>query len=202
LRGAQRRGNPGPALKTLPFAPGLLRFARNDDSRNYSNRQIGLMKVIGLVALVSSPTFASVPKPWQMSFQPAASPMMEGITHMHNLLLVVVAVIALFVCGLLSYVMIRYRASRNPIPTNTSHHTLLEVVWTLIPVVILVVVAIPSLKLLFSLDKAQNATMTVKAIGHQWYWSYEYPEAHINYDSYMIEEKVLESRSDSSFICG
>ena len=141
------------------------------------------MKVIGLVALVSSPTFASVPKPWQMSFQPAASPMMEGITHMHNLLLVVVAVIALFVCGLLSYVMIRYRASRNPIPTNTSHHTLLEVVWTLIPVVILVVVAIPSLKLLFSLDKAQNATMTVKAIGHQWYWSYEYPEAHINYDS-------------------
>jgi cytochrome c oxidase subunit 2 len=134
---------------------------------------------------------ASVPKPWQMGFQPAASPMMEGVTHMHNMLLVIITVIALLVASLLCYVMIRFRASKNPVPSKNSHNTLLEVVWTMIPVLILVVIAIPSLRLLFSMDKAQNATMTVKAIGHQWYWSYEYPEKQINFDSYMIEKKDL-----------
>lgn len=112
---------------------------------------------------------------------------------MHNLLLVVITVIAIIVGALMSYVMVRYRASRNPIPSKTAHNTLLEVVWTMIPVLILVVIAIPSLKLLFSMDKAQDATMTVKAVGHQWYWSYEYPEKQITYDSYMIEEKDLKA---------
>jgi cytochrome c oxidase subunit 2 len=190
-----KRSNPGVKGEIYHKAPGLpRRFApRNDDARNYFNIQIGLMKIITLVVLLISPSFASVPKPWQMSFQPAASPMMEGITHMHNLLLVVITGIAFLVIFLMGYVVIRYRAARNPIPSTTSHNTLLEVVWTLIPVLILVVIAVPSLKLLFSLDKAHNATMTVKAIGHQWYWSYEYPEAHINYDSYMIEEKDLKA---------
>ncbi len=141
--------------------------------------------------LMGGSALASVPQPWQMGFQPAASPMMEGVTHMHNLLLAVITVIALLVGALMSYVMVRFRASRNPVPSTTAHHTLLEVVWTMIPVLILVMIAIPSLKLLFSLDKAQNATMTVKAIGHQWYWSYEYPEKQITYDSYMIEDKDL-----------
>ncbi|MBM3632353.1 MAG: cytochrome c oxidase subunit II [Alphaproteobacteria bacterium] len=139
------------------------------------------------------PTLASVPKPWQLGFQPAASPMMEGISHMHDLLLVIITLIALLVIVLLGYVMVRFRASRNPIPSKTSHNSLLEVVWTIIPVFILIAIAIPSLKLLFSLDKAQDATMTVKAIGHQWYWSYEYPETQISYDSYMIEEKDLKA---------
>lgn len=134
---------------------------------------------------------ASVPQPWQMGFQPAASPIMEGVTSMHNLLLVVILIIALLVGGLLTYVTIRFRAARNPIPSNTSHNTLLEVVWTIIPILILIVIAIPSLKLLFAMDKAQNATMTVKAIGHQWYWSYEYPERKIAFDSYWIEDKDL-----------
>jgi cytochrome c oxidase subunit 2 len=116
-----------------------------------------------LTLFLTPPTLASVPQPWQMGFQPAASPMMEGVTHMHNLLLVVITCIALLVSALLSYVMIRFRASRNPISAKTSHHTLLEVVWTMIPVLVLVVIAIPSLKLLFSLDKAQDASMTVKA---------------------------------------
>jgi len=110
---------------------------------------------------------------------------------MHNLLLVIIASIALLVSALLGYVIVRFRASRNPVPSQTSHHTLLEVVWTLVPVLVLVAIGIPSLKLLFSLDKAQNATMTVKAIGHQWYWSYEYPEEQITYDSYMVADKDL-----------
>jgi cytochrome c oxidase subunit 2 len=140
---------------------------------------------------MAHPAWASVPRPWQIGFQPAASPMMEGVAYMHNLLLMVITGIALFVGALLSYVMVRFRESRNPIPSKTAHHTLLEVVWTMVPVLILVTIAIPSLKLLFSMDKAQNATMTVKAIGHQWYWSYEYPEKQIAYDSYMIEDKDL-----------
>lgn len=150
-----------------------------------------LIKTVCLVFVINTPVFASVPKPWQFGFQPAASPMMEGISQMHDLLLVIISLIALLVIVLLAYVIIRFRASRNPNPSTTSHNSLLEVVWTVIPVLILVLIAIPSLKLLFSFDKAQDATMTVKAIGHQWYWSYEYPEAQINYDSYMIEEKDL-----------
>jgi len=144
-----------------------------------------------LIAIFSHQAYASFPLPWQIGFQPFASPMMEGITHMHNTLLLIITVIALIVCALLSYVTVRFRASRNPIPSKTSHHTLLEVVWTMIPVVILIIIGIPSLKLLFFMEKDQDAKMTVKAIGHQWYWSYEYPEHKIAFDSYMIEEKDL-----------
>lgn len=148
---------------------------------------------VGLLtfAIFSHQAQASIPLPWQMNFQPPASPMMEGITHMHNTLLVIITVIALIVSGLLSYVTVRFRASRNPIPSKISHNTLLEVVWTMIPVVILIIVGIPSLKLLFFMEKDQDAKMTVKAIGHQWYWSYEYPEHKIAFDSYMVEEKDL-----------
>ncbi|MCE3231123.1 MAG: cytochrome oxidase subunit [Alphaproteobacteria bacterium] len=148
---------------------------------------------LAVMLLLARPVWASVPHPWQIGFQPAASPMMEGIAHMHNIVLVVIAAIALLVGALMAYVMVRFRASRNPVPTKTAHHTLLEVVWTVIPILILVVIAIPSLKLLFSFDKDQQATMTVKAVGHQWYWSYEYPEKHIAYDSYMVEDKDLKA---------
>jgi cytochrome c oxidase subunit 2 len=157
--------------------------------------QVGMRRfIVSLVLWISciSVALASKPEPWQMGFQPAASPLMHGITHMHNLLLIVVTIIALVVGALMTYVMIRFRASRNPVPSKRSHNTWLEVVWTIIPVIILVVIAIPSLKLLFTMDKAQDAKMTIKAIGHQWYWSYEYPEEQINYDSYMIEEKDLQ----------
>jgi cytochrome c oxidase subunit II len=148
---------------------------------------IGLL----LVTAFCSQAHASLPLPWQIGFQPSASPMMEDITRMHNLLLVIIASVALIVSALLSYVIVRFRASRNPIPSKTSHHTLLEVIWTMIPVVILIIIGIPSLKLLFLTEKDQDAKMTVKAIGHQWYWSYEYPEHKITFDSYMIEDKDL-----------
>jgi len=158
----------------------------------HEGRGLRLFRLLVLGLFLIHPTLASVPQPWQIGFQPAASPMMEGVTHMHNLLLLVITCIALLVSGLLSYVMVRFRASRNPVPSKTSHNTLLEVVWTMIPVLVLVVIAIPSLKLLFAMDKAQNASMTVKAIGHQWYWTYEYPEKQISYDSMMIEDKDIQ----------
>lgn len=143
------------------------------------------------VDLWIKPATAAVPKPWQIGFQPAASPLMEGITNMHNLLMIVITVIAIFVTLLMAYVIYRYRATKNPIPSKTSHHTLLEIVWTLVPVLTLVIVGIPSLKLMFFNDKIENAEVTVKAIGHQWYWSYQYPEDNINFDSYMINDKDL-----------
>lgn len=139
----------------------------------------------------TSPASAAVPKPWQIGFQPAASPLMEGIVHMHNLLLMIITIIAIFVTCLLLYVIYRFRASKNPIPSKTSHHTLLEIVWTLVPVLTLVLVGVPSLKLLFFNDKIENAEVTVKAIGHQWYWSYQYPENNVHFDSYMINDKDL-----------
>lgn len=134
------------------------------------------------------------PTPWQMTFQQPASPVMEGIQSMHSLLMIVAAFVATFVSLMLFYILMRFRASKNPVPSKTAHHTMLEVVWTLIPVIILVVIGIPSMKLLFELDKPQNPDITIKAIGHQWYWSYEYPAQNgksFSFDSYMIEDKDL-----------
>lgn len=147
--------------------------------------------IIYLISLFSQPASADMPHPWQIGFQPAASPIMEGITEMHHMLLIIITCIAVFVTGLLAFVLYRFRASRNPVPSNTSHHTLLEVAWTLLPVLILVVIGIPSLKLMFFANKIEHADLTVKAIGHQWYWTYEYPEEKIHFDSLMIEDKDL-----------
>lgn len=140
-------------------------------------------------------TMASAPEPWQMNFQPAASPMMEGVAVLHTLLLYIITGVAIVVTLLLGFVVYRFRASRNPIPSKTSHHVILEIVWTMVPVVILVMIGIPSIKLLFHLDKPQDAQMTIKVIAHQWYWSYEYPQTDISktfsYDSNMIDDKDL-----------
>lgn len=135
--------------------------------------------------------FAAFPVPWQMGFQDAASPVMEGIVGMHNLLLLIITGVAILVALLMTYVVIRFRASRNPIPSTKSHNTLLEIVWTLIPACILIVIGVPSIKLLFKIDKIENAQMTLKATGHTWYWSYDYPEKNISFDSYMIKDADL-----------
>ena len=151
--------------------------------------------LILILIFFTSPLVASHPEPWQMTFQPAASPMMEEIVSMHHLLLTIISAIACFVVLLLGYVIYRFRAKKNLIPSKTSHHVVLEIIWTLVPVIILVIIGIPSIKLLFALDKPQDAQMTIKVIGRQWYWSYEYPTNDpakpITFDSYMVEEKDL-----------
>jgi cytochrome c oxidase subunit 2 len=119
---------------------------------------------------------AEAPHPWQMNFQPAATPVAERFHDFHNFLLVLITVITVFVLGLLVYVIVKFRASVNPTPTQTTHNTTIEVLWTVIPVLILVVMAVPSFKLLYYVDRAHDAEMTVKVTGHQWYWSYEYPD--------------------------
>lgn len=137
--------------------------------------------------------FVGVPAPAQLGMQEAASPVMERLHDFHNLLLVTITAIALFVTALLVYVMIRFNRRANPVPSTTTHHTLLEVAWTGIPVIILLLIAVPSFRLLYFMDKAPNPELTLKVTGHQWYWSFEYPDHEgLAFDARMIEDKDLQ----------
>ena len=126
------------------------------------------------------------PKPWQMDFRPAATPTMEKVVAFHNFVNPIIIAIALFVIGLMIYIAIRFSEKNNPKPTKTTHNTFLEIIWTVIPVLILVVISIPAFKLLYFSHHNPNTEMTIKAIGNQWYWSYEYPDHGITFDSNML----------------
>lgn len=131
--------------------------------------------------------------PWQMDFQPAATPIMERIQSFNVFISWIIVLIAAFVLVLLAYVCLRYRASRSPRPSRRTHNTALEIAWTTVPVLILVVIAIPSFKLLYFQDVIPESDLTIKAIGHQWYWSYEYPDnGDFAFDAYMIADDALE----------
>ena len=138
---------------------------------------LGLAIVFGAVAM-SQVAFAELgqPAPWEYKLQESGSPVMDHIEWFHNWLLVIVTVITLFVLGLLIAVMVKFNAKANPVPSRTTHNTLIEVAWTLIPVMILVGIAIPSFRLLFQELDIPKADLTIKATGKQWYWSYAYPD--------------------------
>jgi cytochrome c oxidase subunit II len=142
---------------------------------------------------VSSPALAGMgqPSPWQMGFQESATPIMEQITNFHTYVTIIITLIALFVLGLMIYVMVRFNEKRNPEPSRTSHNTPLEVAWTVIPIFILVAIAIPSFRLLFAQYDFPKADVTITATGSQWYWSYEYPDEGIRFDSIMVPEANL-----------
>ena len=142
--------------------------------------------------LTAGSASAAQPLPWQLGLQPPAGSIAEMADDLHNLLLVVITLISLFVLALLVYVGIRFRASANPVPSKTSHNTVIEVLWTVIPVLILVGIAVPSFRLLYYLDKTAETDMVIKVTGNQWYWNYEYPDEGIAFDSYMVEEDDLE----------
>ena len=132
------------------------------------------------------------PRDWQLGFQEAATPIMRQLTDFHNFLLVLITVITLFVLGLLVYVALRFNENANPKPSKTSHHTMLEVVWTVVPILILVVIAVPSFRLLFAQYDFPKADLTVKTIGNQWYWTYEYPDqGDLTFDAVMLEDDEL-----------
>jgi cytochrome c oxidase subunit 2 len=148
----------------------------------------------GGVALALSATgaaMAAAPVPWQMDLQPPAGSLAEMATDLHNLLLVVITLISLFVLALLIYVGVRFRASRNPNPSKTSHHTVIEILWTVIPVLILVGIAVPSFRLLYYMDRTNETDMVIKVTGNQWYWNYSYPDEGIAFDSYMVDAADL-----------
>ncbi len=135
---------------------------------------------------------ADQPRPKEINFQEAVTPVMERITDFHNLLLWIISGIVLFVMILLIYVMVRFSAKVNPEPSKTTHNVPLEIVWTLVPVLILLVIAIPSFRLLFYSGITPEADMTIKAIGNQWNWSYEYPDhGDISFTSVMVPTKDL-----------
>ncbi|HXT78336.1 MAG TPA: cytochrome c oxidase subunit II [Acetobacteraceae bacterium] len=132
------------------------------------------------------------PKPWEMGMQAAYGPIKERIIELHHLVLVIITVITLFVGGLLVWVMLRYNAKRNPVPSRTSHNTVLEIAWTVIPVLILVVMAIPSFRLIYYQDRTPNPDMTIKVTGHQWYWEYTYPDqGNLDIESRYVHDEDL-----------
>ncbi|CAI8392811.1 MAG: cytochrome c oxidase subunit II [Rhizobiales bacterium TMED143] len=146
---------------------------------------------LGLLSLgmLPSAALAAQPKPWQLGFQDAATDNMAQITSFNDFLLVLMAAITLIVLGLMVYVMLRFNAKTNPEPSKTTHNTLVEVVWTVVPILILVIIAIPSFRLLYYQRVLPEADMTIKATGYQWYWGYEYPDhGGFAFDSLMLND--------------
>src|ERR1043165_935200 len=148
--------------------------------------------VAGAALMTGGAAFAErgQPAPWEYKLQESGSVVMDNIEWFHNVLLVIITVITLFVLALLITVMVKFNARANPTPSRTTHNTLIEVAWTLIPVLILVAIAVPSFRLLFLQLDMPKADMTIKAVGKQWYWSYSYPDhGKFEFDSLMVADK-------------
>ena len=145
-----------------------------------------------MTTLFAAAARAAAPEPWQMGYQKAATETMRRIDELHDIVLVIVTLITLFVLALLIYVMWRFNAKANPTPSKTTHNTLIEIIWTAVPVILLVALAVPSFRLLYFVDVVPKPDMTVKAIGHQWYWSYEYPDhGKFGFDATMVATEAL-----------
>jgi len=142
--------------------------------------------------------FCDSPEPWQLYFQEAATPAMEGIINLHNDIMAVITFILIFTFWMLARTIYLWDSSRNKVASKQVHGTVIELVWTIVPSFILVTIAIPSFALLYSMDEVIDPAITLKVVGHQWYWSYEYSDYNtseddtINFDSYMIAEDDLE----------
>jgi len=138
------------------------------------------------------PASAQQPEPWQMNLQDAHSSLMEQMVEFHDLLLYLIFAISIFVLGLLLFTIVRFNEKRHPTPSKTTHNTLLEVMWSVIPIFLLVVIGLFSLPLLFASDDTVNADLTVKVIGRQWYWSYEYPDnGDFTFDAFLIPDDEI-----------
>jgi cytochrome c oxidase subunit 2 len=161
-------------------------------SKGQIGRRLLGLAVAGVALATGGAAFAELgqPAPWEYKLQGSASPVMDSITNFHDWLLVVITLITLFVLGLLVTVVVKFNAKANPIPSKTTHNTLIELAWTLLPVLILVSIAIPSFKLLFEELDIPKADLTIKATGKQWYWSYAYPDnGKFEFDSLMAQDK-------------
>ena len=146
---------------------------------------------LALLPLLIAAAHAEQPEPWQLGMQASASPVRDQIDFLHDMILLpIITIASLFVLSLLVYVVFRFNAKANPVPSKVSHNTTLEIVWTVVPILVLSVIAIFSLKLEYFMDKAEHADMTLNVTGHQWYWSYQYPEyGNLAFDSNMIPEE-------------
>jgi cytochrome c oxidase subunit 2 len=161
-------------------------------SKGQIGRRLLGLAVAGAALLFGGTAFAELgqPAPWEVKLQEAATPVMENITWFHNFLFWLISAITLFVLVLLILVVVKFNAKSNPVPSRTTHNTLIEVAWTLIPVLILVGIAVPSFRLLFQELDIPKADLTIKATGKQWYWSYAYPDnGKFEFDSLMAQDK-------------
>jgi cytochrome c oxidase subunit II len=161
-------------------------------SKGQMGRRLLGLAVVGAALVFAGSAFAELgqPAPWEYKLQESASPVMDDITWFHNFLVWLVAAITLFVLALLIIVVVKFNAKSNPVPSKTTHNTLIEVAWTIIPVLILVGIAVPSFRLLFLQLDIPKADLTVKATGKQWYWTYAYPDnGKFEFDSLMAQDK-------------
>ncbi|MCK1425438.1 cytochrome c oxidase subunit II [Bradyrhizobium sp. 180] len=155
-------------------------------------RQLLGLAVAGLTLATGGVAFAELgqPAPWEWTLQQSGSPVMDNIVWFHNFLFVLITLITLFVLALLVVVVVKFNARANPVPSRTTHNTLIEVAWTLVPVLILVGISVPSFRLLFLELDVPKADLTIKATGKQWYWSYAYPDnGKFEFDSLMAQDK-------------
>ena len=145
-----------------------------------------------LLSSFADVAFAQAPRNWEMGMQSPHSPVKQAVASLNDEVTIIITLIVLFVAALLGWVMYRYNAARNPVPSRLSHNTILEVCWTLIPVLILVVIAIPSFKLIYFEDRTSDPAMTIKVTGHQWYWEYTYPDGgNVDFSSYIVPSDQL-----------
>ena len=159
-------------------------------------RKFGVGAAASALMALSVLPAAAVPTDYEVGFQAAASPVMEQIEDFHRLLLWIIVAVCLFVLALLVWIVVKYRAGANPVPSKVHHNTLLEVAWTLIPVIILVVIAIPSFKLLYFEAEIPTPDVKIRAIGKQWFWTYEYPgaDAGFTYDSLGLTDEDAKAK--------
>lgn len=145
-----------------------------------------------LLLLIPNLGFA-VAENWQTGFQEAASLAMEKFTDFHGLLMLIITGVAVFVFLLLAFTCVRFYHKNNPVPKKFSHNVLIEIIWTIVPFIILIIIAIPSFKILYFVDTVGKMDMTIKVVGRQWFWQYEYPDEKIAFDSYMIPDEKIQA---------
>ena len=151
----------------------------------------GPLVLAGTPALADSSEIRGAPHPWGLWTQTPGSPIMERIVSLHNAITVIIVLITIVVFALMGYIFVKFNAKANPKPSTRTHNTLLEVIWTAIPIVILVGIAVPSFGLLYAEDHAPDAKLTLKVTGHQWYWSYAFPDYGVSFDSNLKQDADL-----------
>jgi cytochrome c oxidase subunit II len=157
-------------------------------------RLLAAIIVAGIAPFALAPPAHALgtPSPWEIGMQPSAGPIKTNIIELNNLVMVIITIITVFVGALLLWVMFRYNAKRNPTPSRTSHNSVLEIAWTVLPVLILVIIAIPSFRLVYYEDRTHDPDMTIKVTGHQWYWEYTYPDhGNLDFSSYFVPDDQL-----------
>lgn len=193
LAGSVAMANPEAAAPTTPFVAGKTAeavakpvSAAEKASAIHSADEISKFDPAAVIGAA---------KPWQVYYQPASSPIMEAVTPVHDYVLVVITIVTVVVLALLLFIMLRFNKKRNPKPATFTHNKMVEIIWTVIPILILVSIAIPSLRLHYNYYNNENIIsnpdLTIKVVGHQWYWEYEYPDQGIKFDSNMKPEKDL-----------